>query len=392
MLGKRIWLCVVAAFYLGGCASIDLETGFLLDEEIHRQILDQGSDSYPEIDTLYISDEIKQLVDSHLDRRDSDRIKINKLQEILYGEEFLNIQYSDVRSHTAVEAFQTREGNCLSVMNLYIAMARYAGVEASFQTVDVQPNWDRRGSLLVLSQHINATGKLAVNSYYVVDFTPEIALQQLTARTVSDLDARALYFNNLGAEALIAGYADEALVYFKNALFLDPDLSIAWNNIGTTYNRLGNPDFAEYSYEMAFDTDNSNATSVSNLAKFYHGTGNTRLAREYEFAIQRFNDLNPYYHYAQGAVSMQAQDYEAARRSFRRALRLKEVEPDFYIALATAYVALGDLEEAQELRDSAENLLVENQQIYRPSDQKVRIIDTDSILRDNSPGLQIIFH
>ncbi len=391
MLGKRVRLwSVVAAICLGGCTSIDLETGFLLDEDIHRQILDQASDSYPEIDTLYISDEIKQLVDGHLNRRDNDRTKVNKLQEILYDEEFLNIQYSDEQTHTAVEVYLAREGNCLSVMNLYVAMARYAGLEASFQTVNVQPNWDRRGSLLVLSQHINATGKLAINSYYVVDFTPEIALQQLTARTVTDLDARALYFNNLGAEALIGERADEALVYFKNALFLDPELSIAWNNIGTTYNRLGNPTFAEYSYEMAFNTDNTNATSINNLAKFYRGTGNIRLAREYEFAIQRFNNRNPYYHYAQGAVEMQARDYEAARLSFRRALRLKELEPDFYIALASVYVALGDREEAQKMRDSAENLLVDNQQIYRPSDQKVRIINTDSILRNNSPGLSII--
>ncbi|MDP6414807.1 MAG: transglutaminase domain-containing protein [Gammaproteobacteria bacterium] len=393
MLGKKVRLwSVVAAIYLGGCTSIDLETGFLRDEDIHRQILDQVSDSYPEIDTLYISDEIKQLVDSHLNRRDSDATKINKLQEILYDEELLNIQYSNEQTHTAVEAYLAREGNCLSVMNLYVAMARYAGVEARFQTMRVQPNWDRRGSLLVLSQHINATGKLAGNTYYVVDFTPEIALQQLTARTVTDLDSRALYFNNLGAEALIAEHADEALAYFKNALFLDPGLSIAWNNIGTTYNRLGNPSFAEYSYEMAFNTDNSNATSINNLAKFYRGAGNTRLAREYEIAIQRFNNRNPYYHYAQGAIAMQAQDHEAARRSFHRAIHLKEFEPDFYIALASVYVALGDPEEAQKMRDSAENVLAENQQIYRPSDQKVRIIDPDTILRSSSPGLRIIFN
>ena len=178
MLGKRVRLwSVVAAICLGGCTSIDLEIGFLLDEDIHRQILDQASDSYPEIDTLYISDEIEQLVDGHLNRRDNDRTKVNKLQEILYDEEFLNIQYSDEQTLTAVEAYLTREGNCLSVMNLYVAMARYAGLEASFQTVNVQPNWDRRGSLLVLSQHINATGKLAINSYYVVDFTSLIALQ-----------------------------------------------------------------------------------------------------------------------------------------------------------------------------------------------------------------------
>ncbi|MDA1372673.1 MAG: hypothetical protein O2971_18210 [Proteobacteria bacterium] len=381
-----------AGLWLTACVSIDLETGFLSNEDINRQILDQTEEAFPELDPLYISDEIKRLVDDNLNSRSSDRVKVNKLQEHLYDEEYLHIQYSDVRTHTAMEAFQTREGNCLSVMNLYIAMARYAGVDAEFQTVNVQPSWDRRGSLLVLSQHINATGRLSVNSYYVVDFTPEIALQKLTSRSITDQEARALYFNNLGAEALIAERIDDALVYFKNALFLNPTLSIAWNNIGTTYKHQGNTAFAEYSYQMAFNTDNTNATSINNLAKFYRGTGNARLAREYEIAIQRFNNLNPYYHYAQGAVAMRNRDYESARKSFRRALLLKEVEPDFHIGLARAHVALGNTREAEKLRDSAEKLLAENQQIYQPSDQKVRIINNDSILRNSSPGISILLN
>lgn len=387
---SRFATCLSAGLWLTACVSIDLETGFLTNEDINSQILDQTEEAFPELDPLYISDEIKRLVDDNLNPRSSDQVKVNKLQELLYDEEYLHLQYSDVRTHTAMEAFHLREGNCLSAMNLYIAMARYAGLDAEFQTVNVQPSWDRRGSLLVLSQHINATGKISVNSYYVVDFTPEIALQKLTAETISDQEARALYFNNLGAEALIAERLDDALVYFKNALFLNPTLSIAWNNIGTTYKYQGNAEFAEYSYQMAFNMDSTNATSINNLAKFYRGTGNIRLAREYEFAIQRFNNLNPYYHYAQGAVAMRNRDYESARISFRRALLLKEVEPDFHIGLASAHVALGNSREAEKLRVSAAKLVAENQQIYQPSDQKVRIINTDSILRSSSPGLSII--
>ncbi len=70
-----------------------------------------------------------------------------------------------------MRVFRAREGNCLLVMNLFVAMARHVGVDANFQTVRVRPSWDRRGDLLVISQHINATGRLGVQRRFVVDFT-----------------------------------------------------------------------------------------------------------------------------------------------------------------------------------------------------------------------------
>lgn len=381
---------VMLGILLGGCFAIDLDLAIEEDAELYRQVIAQTEDVFAEIDPLYINDEIKQFVDANISYRDTDEDRVAKLQDILYGEEFLNVQYSDEKTFTAVEAFNARAGNCLGVMNLYIAMARYAGVEARFQTVDVQPSWDRRGDLLVLSQHINATGRFSVRRKYIVDFTPEIALQQLTSSIVSDQEARALFFNNLGVEELIAGNTEQALVYFKNSLFLNPESAISWNNVGTTYNRLGNKSLAEYSYRMAFSQDQSNATAISNLAKFYRRNGDARLAREYELAIERFNKQNPYYHFAQGKIALLGTDLNAARNSFRRALRLKREEPDFYFALAEVYAAMGEAAEAEELVASANALLVQNEEIYQPSTEKVRIIDADTILRSTSPGLSII--
>ena len=385
-----VLVVAAAAMLLGGCMGINLETNFIEDEEIRRLIIDQDSDNYAEIDPLYISDEVKQFIDAYIDPRDNDEERVDKLQDLLYGEDHLFVQYSDKKTHTAMEAFNAREGNCLSVMNLYIAMARYAEVDANFQTVDVQPSWDMRGDLLVLSQHINATGRITIRRRYVVDFTPEIALQQLTSEVVTDQDARALYFNNLGVEAMIAGQAEQALRYFKNSLFLNSESSIGWNNIGSAYSRLGNDQFAEYSYRAAFNRDASNATAINNLAKFYRRNGNQRLAAEYERAIQRFNNRNPYFHYVQGSLAFLDKDFETARTSFRRAIRLKEHEPDFYIALALVYLELGDAEQAQNYTESAEKLLAQNQEIYQPSSQKVRIIDASTILRPSTAGYSII--
>lgn len=377
------------AVALYGCLSIDIDTDFSRDEDIHAAIIDQAEDRFAEIDPLYISDEVKQYIDSYIRSRDGEETRVDKLQDLLYDEDYLNIQYSSERTHTAMEAFHAREGNCLGVMNLYIAMARYVGLDANFQTVEVQPSWDKRGDLLVLSQHINASGRISARRSYVVDFTPEISLQQLTSSVVSDRVARSLYFNNLGVEELIEGNFEEALVYFKNALFLHEGSSIAWNNIGSTYNRLGMPEFAEYSYRMAFSLDDYNATAINNLAKYYRRSGNLRLAAEYSEAIERFNNRNPYYHFAQGSVALENNQLDSARRSFRRALRLKEEEPDFYFALARVHLRLGEEDQAREYAESAERILALYDNIYQPSSNKVKIIDENSILRSSSPGISI---
>ena len=154
---------------------------------------------------------------------------------------------------------------------------------------------------------------------------------------------------------------------------------------------MGNSDFAEYSYKMAFSADDRSATAINNLAKFYLKKGDDRTALQYQRAIERFNNQNPYYHYALGSLAFAEADLLTARDSFRRALRLKKEEPDFYLALAQVYIGMGDIEEAERLNASAEELVLQNAEIYRPSTNKMRLINKDSILRDYMPGISIQF-
>jgi tetratricopeptide (TPR) repeat protein len=79
-----------------------------------------------------------------------------------------------------------------------------------------------------------------------------------------------------------------------------------------------------------------------------------------------------------------------ARLSFSRALKLKEEEPEFYMALAQVYLAVGDIEEARRYAESAQRLITLNDEIYVPSSQKIRIINSNTILRDSSPGISIV--
>jgi len=380
-----LWL----ALLLTGCSVIRLELPFSSDSELEAQILSQQEDAFPDLDALALDQEIIDYLETHVTDRSSDYRIVDRLQELLFTESYLNLQYDDQRTRTAVQTFADRQGNCLSVVSLYIAMARHLGVNAQYQTVRVRPSWDRRGEHLVLSQHINAIGRLDQNTQYVVDFTPEITLQQLTASRVSDAQGRALYFNNLGVEALIANELELAVAYFRNALWIDAEQSIVWNNLGSTYSRMGDRNLAAYSYRKSFSLDRTNATAINNLVKFHTAEGDLETAQRYARAIERFNEGNPYFHYNLGNEAYAQGDFELARTHYERAIRRKDSEPDFYLALSKTWEMLGDVEQSA-MQMALARLAVQNSnQLYLPSRDKVRVLDERSILRSSSAGFSV---
>ncbi|MCB1665284.1 MAG: tetratricopeptide repeat protein [Pseudomonadales bacterium] len=385
----RIVLLGFMCLLLPACNFARLDMDFSADRRFENRILDQKQDMFADVDPMALNQEIIDYIEEHVRNRTSSMKIVDQLQTLLFDPEFLNIEYDDQITRTAIGTFEDRRGNCLSVVNLYIAMARHFGVDARFQTVKVRPSWDRRGEMLVLSQHINAIGRFSQSTMYVVDFTPEITLQQLTASTVDDREARALYFNNLGVEALILNDYDTSVAYFKNALFLDPKLSIAWNNIATAYSRMDDKEIAEYAYRKAYTLDQSNATAINNLVKYYNSIGDTETAERYSRAIERFNNRNPYFHYTQGNLAYADGNYELARDHYREAIRRKDAEPDFYLALSKTYEQLGNAEEATRMYDMARLIVIAMGDMYLPSKNKVRIVDDKSILRSTSTGISV---
>lgn len=386
---KRTAFVLVLASLLTGCSVVRLELPFSSDDSLEAQILTQREDAFPELDALALNQEIIAYLDTHVTDRSSDYRIVDRLQQLLFTENYLNLQYDDQRTRTAVQTFVDRRGNCLSVVSLYIAMARHLGVNAQYQTVRVRPSWDRRGEHLVLSQHINAIGRLDQNTQYVVDFTPEITLQQLTASRVSDAQGRALYFNNLGVEALIANELELAVAYFRNALWIDAGQSIVWNNLGSTYSRMGNRSLAAYAYRKSFSLDRTNATAINNLVKFHTAEGDLETAQRYARAIERFNESNPYFHYNLGNEAYAQGSFELARTHYERAIRHKDSEPDFYLALGKTWGMLGDVEQSA-IQVARARLAVQNSnQLYLPSRDKVRVLDERSILRSSSAGFSV---
>ncbi len=307
----------------------------------------------PEVELLTLSPEIKALLDANIDRKRTSNAKLRRLRALLFSEDELNIHYEASSTLTATETFNRGAGNCLSMTTLFVAAARYVGIEARYQTVRVEPTWDREGMTMIRYEHIVATGD-SNQGEWVVDFLPDFLIGDAATARITDEAALSLFYNNRGAEALVDGRKEEALAWLQRALVLRPQFSDGWNNMGAVQKRLGQPELAEFSYRQALLHDAENYSALSNLAQLYKSEGRAREARSFERRVQTYRQQNPYFHFNIAQLLYNAGEFEEAQGFLKRSIRLKRDEPDFYVAMAQTHTRLGDEASSTEMMKLAE--------------------------------------
>jgi len=229
--------------------------------------------------------------------------------------------------------------------NLYIAMARYSGINANYHVVDAVPQWDHSGDTLILTRHINSAGKLRNGDNYILDFLPNLSTDGETAKTVSDEYALAIYYNNLGAEAILASNHDLAIQYLTTALRIAPRMADIWNNMGIIQRRLSHLDLAEASYKQAINLDYYNSAAIKNLAGLYYNNGQQSKAEALEKVVAKHRRKNPYYRYANAKVAFGEEKYQTAKSELKEAIKIKSDEVAFFELLAKVHYALGNEKE-----------------------------------------------
>ncbi len=124
----------------------------------------------PDVDILALNEEMKQFLDEVVMEK-SPYMRLQTLVYAIFSEDFLNLTYDNSRTKTAIETFKTRNGNCLSFTTMFVAMARYAGLDAHFQEVFILPTWTKKGDIVLLSRHMNAVVQLP-GRQAEIDFNP----------------------------------------------------------------------------------------------------------------------------------------------------------------------------------------------------------------------------
>lgn len=291
---------------------------------------------------LAVTLEMRAFVDDHVHRKAADQIKLRELIEAIINTKTFALEFDD-RTRTASEAFERRTGNCLSFSNLFVALAREVGLMASFQEVDLPPDWSLDNDVFVLNRHVNVRVDLDPLGAHVVDFNIDDFRASYETRTISDTRARAHYYNNMGVQSMQAGDTAAAVAYFRKALAdNDREFSPAWTNLGTLYLRLGHSAHAEAAYLQALKVDRDEVVAMSNLAGLYERQGDPRRAAAYRKRVIHHRMQNPYYRFQRAGEAYGAGDWDVAIGHLKFAVRRKPTEARFCDLMARCYRGKGD--------------------------------------------------
>jgi Flp pilus assembly protein TadD len=308
----------------------------------------------PDEDPLQVSEEMKQFLDSKISRSGDSMVRLQDLVQQVFRENALNFSY-EPHTRTAAETYSQRGGNCVSFTFLFIAMARYLGLDARFREVEIIPIWGKVGDLVSISGHVNVAVYIGGHGY-TVDLFPQVNRLELGGRNVSDDRAIAHFYSNRGVEHLAEGDPSLAVAYFHKALKNDPTMACAWTNLGVALTRLGEFHEAEDSHLKALQVEPGDLVAISNLSSLYERIGRTRDAQRYQEKARKLQDKNPYYHFNLGLRCYLSGQYRESIVHYRTALKLKPHEHYFHMALAKAYIRTGEMDKvAPCLKHALEN-------------------------------------
>lgn len=314
-------------------------------------------------DILALNDRLMRMADYYVKPVGSTEGRIDAVIALMFDRDKLGLVYSRDKTSTVEETVAEGGGNCLSLAAVFVALARYVGLDTSFVSVSVPPNW-REGEvkdLYVVSQHMSAEVRVKSRvgrKKHAVEFLWVTSLPgDKDRKVISDLRAYADFYSNVAVEFLQQNRLEDALYYAEKATATDPRHSYAWVNLGVIYRKLGRSGEAEQSYLTSLKLEKDNPSALSNLVSLYRLQGRDHDVARYSEKVERYRIKNPYYLHSLAKQAIAERSYEEAIRLLKRAIKKSEYEDRFYFTLAQAYYLHGKHRQAIASLDKARELV-----------------------------------
>lgn len=265
--------------------------------------------------------------------------KLRRLQELLFDPDEFPFDYQSRETYTAERAFELRTGNCVSFTNLFIALARSLGIEVRAALLNRPGNPAREGAVIVVNTHIVAAYEHSGGAT-VFDFNVQRKTDRVGLTMVPDTVVTAVYLNNLGAEALIDGRVDDALVFLEDAVRLGPEFTPAHGNLGVARRQAGDLEGALAAYRGALEIDPRYPTILNNLARLYRHLGQEDEARTVLAAARNWS-ATPFVLLIRGDFALTDGRIGEALTLYRQAVRLAPQLVEPWLAVARGEAARG---------------------------------------------------
>ena len=291
-----------------------------------------------------VTGELRAAIDERVSPAGSETRRRDAVLDFIFG--WLGLQYELTPTRTAAETFGSARGNCLSFVNLFVAAGRERRLNPFFVEVEDYQRWNYHNGVVVSRGHIVA-GMYVDGDMATYDFLPYRPKSYRSFQPISDLAAASHYYNNLGAEALMADDLNTAERWLDIAVRLAPDFDKAINNHGLVLLRTGRIEDAIKTYEQGLELHPENVPLLTNLVRAYQLRGRHDRAGELLDALEAMNRASPYFYVYRGDAALAAGDTATALDYMRRALSADSELPEVHLGLVRVYLATGRVREAK---------------------------------------------
>jgi len=359
VINFNVLVLVTLFMFLSACQSTSLQrtniqpnySDLYLDDAFKQK---HSIESAEEV--FAIDDEMKRMVTEKLLPIRNSKERAKELLMHLFSKENINLAYKNSANLTAIEAYHNHMANCMSLTIMAYALANEAELDVKFQDVKVPEYWVRNGQYNMLTGHVNlvlteprnpGTTIVYGKDLLQIDFDPTMYKNSFPKKIVEKSTVLAMFYNNKGAEALIAKKYALAYSYLREATIVDPMFSPAWGNLGILYKLNDHRSAAKKTYQHAILLDKDNLTALSNLSYLAKAEGDIEQVQKIEHLLHEKRNKNPYYHALLADEAFFRGQNTVALKLYKKAIRMNKKVHEFYFGLAKVYYSLDDIPRAE---------------------------------------------
>lgn len=368
----RVLFTVLTILIVCGCQSTaQIQTRVtpqLLDDSIfpsHHYYSVESADA-----VFFLDEDAQRFAERAVFEKSITEKNVKGLVKAIFDRSDKGMRYLTTANTVANTTFNNRTANCLSLSIMTFALAEHAGLEATFYKVKIPEYWTRQSGYSMLNGHINLRVSVpedplitSVGSRWAdVDFDPQMLRDQFPRVSVSKNTVLSMFYNNKGADALVANSYTKAYSYFKAAVEMDPLHQQSWVNLGVLYRMVDAYEQSERAYKHALSINDDNLTAWENLSILYYYQDRHQEAATIKEMVETRRRNNPFYHYILGEQALEEGNAEIALVHYQKGLRLDNTRHEILFGVAKAYHELGDVSKAQAFLERASR--------HSPNDQE----------------------
>lgn len=208
---------------------------------------------------------------------------------------------------------------------------------------------------------LELTPGVIANGYFN-DGEWDAAVEAYTEALESSPDDRFLAYLGLGGTYMEQEQYAQAAENYEAALELDPESSVAYELLASTYGAVGEENWARAEFERAIELDPENAELRLRYGMFLASVDRRAAVEQHRAVVEMYPNV-PEYRVKLGTALLLASNPEAADEQFERAVRLDSLSARLQADIAGANQATGRPEEALRYYERALKL-EPNSQLY----------------------------